>query len=46
MTVKCMLFYAAWFELEVSTSDVRVAFLHAVASERKFAKLPVEQRAA
>ena len=26
MTVKCLLFYAAWFELEVSTSDVRVAF--------------------
>ena len=46
MTVRCLLFYAAWFELEVSTSDVRVAFMHAVASERKFAKPPVEQRAA
>ena len=32
--------------MEVSTSDVRVAFMHAVASERKFAKLLVEQRAA
>ena len=32
--------------LEVSTSDVRVAFMHAIASERKFAKPPVEQRAA
>ena len=40
------LFYAAWFELEVSTSDVRVAFMHADASEPKFAKPPVEQRAA
>ena len=47
MTVRCLLFYAAWFdELDVSTSDVRVAFMHAVASERKFAKPPVEQRAA
>ena len=46
MTVRCLLFYAAWFELEVSTSDVGVAFMHAVASERKFAKPPVEQRAA
>ena len=46
MTVRCLLFYAAWFELEVSTSDVRVAFMHAVASEPKFAKPPVEQRAA
>ena len=46
MIVRCLLFYAAWFELEVSTSDVRVAFMHAVASERKFAKPPVEQRAA
>ena len=27
MTVRCLLFYAAWFELEVSTSDVRVAFM-------------------
>ena len=34
MNVRCLLFYAAWFELEVSTSDVRVAFMHAVASER------------
>ena len=46
MTVRCVLFYAAWFELEVSTSDVRVAFMHAVASEPKFAKPPFEQRAA
>ena len=38
MTVRCLLFRAAWFELEVSTSDVRVAFMHAVASEPKFAK--------
>ena len=45
MTVRCLLFYAAWFELEVSTSDVRAAFMHAVASEPKFAKPPVEQRA-
>ena len=28
MTVRCLLFYAAWFGLEVSTSDVRVAFMH------------------
>ena len=34
MNVRCLLFYAAWFELEVSSSDVRVAFMHAVASER------------
>ena len=34
------MFYAAWFELEVSTSDVRVAFMRTVASES------VEQRAA
>ena len=40
MTVRCLLFYAAWFELEVSTSDVRVAFMRTVASES------VEQRAA
>ena len=33
------------FKLEVSTSDVRVEFMHAVASERKFSKLLVEQRA-
>ena len=46
MIVRCLLFYAAWFELEVSTSDVRVAFMHAVDSESKFAKPPVEQRAA
>ena len=46
MTVRCLLFYAAWFELDVSTSVVRVAFMQAVASERKFAKPPVEQRAA
>ena len=46
MTVRCLLFYAAWFESEVSKSDVRVAFMHAVASEPKFAKPPVEQRAA
>ena len=45
MTVR-LLFYAAWFELEVSTSDVRVASMHAVASETKFAKPLVEQRAA
>ena len=44
--VRCLLFYAAWFELEVSTSDLRVAFMHAVASEPKFSKPPVEQRAA
>ena len=36
-TVRCLLFYAAWFGLEVSTPDVRVAFMHAVASEPKFA---------
>ena len=36
MTVRCLLCYAAWFGLEVSTSDVRVAFMHAVASEPKF----------
>ena len=30
MTVRRLLFYAAWFELEVSTSGVRVAFMHAV----------------
>ena len=46
MTVRCLLFYAAWFGLEVNTSDVRVAFMHAVASEPKFAQPPVEQRAA
>ena len=46
MTVRCLLFYAAWFKLEVGTSDVRVAFMHAIASEPKFAKPPVEQRAA
>ena len=46
MTVRCLLFYAAWFELEISTSDVRAAFMHAVASEPKFGKPPVEQRAA
>ena len=46
MTVRCLLFYVAWFELEVSTSDERVAFMHAVASEPKFAKPPFEQRAA
>ena len=38
MTVSCLLFYAGWFELEVSTSAVRVAFMHAVASEPKFGK--------
>ena len=26
MTVRCLLFHAAWFELEVSTPDVRAAF--------------------
>ena len=46
MTVRCLLIYAGWFEMEVSTSDVRVALMHAVASERKFAKPPLEQRAA
>ena len=46
MTVRCLLFYAASLGLEVSTSDVRVAFMHAVASEPKFAKPPVEQRVA
>ena len=46
MTVRCLLFYAAWFELEVSTSGVRVAFMQAVASEPKLAKPLVEQRAA
>ena len=46
MNVICLLFYAAWFELEVSTSDVRLAFMHAVASKPKFAKPLVEQRAA
>ena len=45
MTVRCLLLHATWFELEISTSDVRVAFLHAVASEPKFAKPAVEQRA-
>ena len=44
--MRCLLFYAAWFELEVSSSDVRVAFMHAVASEPKCAKPPVEQGAA
>ena len=43
MTVRCLLFYAAWVGQEVSTSDVRVAFKHAVASEPEFAKPPVEQ---
>ena len=46
MIVRCLLFYAAWFELEVTTSDMTVAFMHAVASEPNFAKPPVEQRAA
>ena len=46
MIVRCLLFHTAWFALEVSTSDVRVAFMHAFASERKFAKRLVEQRAA
>ena len=46
MTVRCMLFYAAWCGLEGNTSDVRVALMHAVASEAKFAKPPVEQRGA
>ena len=47
MTVRCLLFYAAQFGLEINTSDVRVAFImHAVASEPKFATPPVEQRAA
>ena len=46
MTVRCLVFYAAWFELEVGTSDVRVAFMHSVASEPKFAEPSVEQRAA
>ena len=41
MTVRCLLFYAAWLKLEVSTSNVRVAFMHTVASERIFAKTPV-----
>ena len=41
-----MLFHAEWFELEVSTSDVRAAFMHAVTSEPKFAKPLVEQHAA
>ena len=45
MTVR-LLFYAAWFELEVSTSDVRVASMHAVVSEPKFANPPVQHRAA
>ena len=30
MTVRCLLFCAAWFELEVSPSDVRVAFMHSL----------------
>ena len=46
MPVRWLLLYAARYELEVSTSDVRVAFMHAVASEPKFVKPPVEQRAA
>ena len=46
MTVRCLLLYAAWFEGEVSTSNVRVAFMLAVASEPKFAKHPVEPRVA
>ena len=46
MTMRCLLFSAAWFGLEVSTSDVRVAFMHAVASEPKFAKPSVDQCAA
>ena len=46
MTVRCLLFHAAWFGLKVSTSDVRVAFVRAVASEAKIAKPPVERRAA
>ena len=46
MIVRCLLFYVAWFGLEVSTSDVRVAFMHAVASDSKFSKPAVEQRAA
>ena len=37
MTVRCLLFYAAW---EVSTSDVRVAFMHAFAPEPKFCETP------
>ena len=45
MTLRCLLFYAAWFKRDVSTSSVRVAFMPAVASEPKFAKPPVEQRA-
>ena len=35
IAVRCLLFHAAWF-------DVRVAFMHAVASEPKFAKPPVD----
>ena len=46
MTMRCLLFSGAWFGLEVSTSDVRVAFMQAVASEPKFEKPPVDQRAA
>ena len=40
MTVRCLLFYAAWFGLEVSASDVRAAFMHGVASEPKFKEPP------
>ena len=44
MTIRILLLYAALLKLQVSTADVRVAFMHATASVAKYARPPSEQR--
>ena len=44
MTIRVLLLYASILKLEVSTADVRVAFMHANASQSKYARPPFEQR--
>ena len=44
VTIRVLLLYATIRELEVSTADVRVAFMHATATEKKVARPPAEQR--
>ena len=44
VALRCLMCYAAVKNLKVSTSDVKVAFMHASASEVKYARPPREQR--
>ena len=42
MTVRCILFYGIIFDLEIGIGDLTTAFMHAVASEEMYCRVPSE----